>query len=116
MSKCGIQTLTIPFECEYIVQGDTIAKTSIEVIETGLDLTTSTIKMQLYNGSVPVLNIDQTDGITIVDSENFEIDELSATDNNLPVGTLNGDLTITDTNGVEFTYMRIQYKIIKKYV
>lgn len=111
----SITTLKIPFEGEYIVKGDTISKSSFEVIETGLDLTTSTIKMQLYDGNIKYIDISNGSGITIIDSENFEIDEVADVDNNLPIGVLLGDLEITDVNGVRFTYTRVEYTILKEY-
>ena len=111
----GIQVVNIPFEGEYIVTGDTISKTSVEVIEAGLDLTTATIKMQVYNRSTPIIDVSVGSGITVVSSTVFEIDEVAAIDNDLPVGCFEGDLEITDASGVRFTYFRVIYSIQKQY-
>ena len=111
----SIAILKIPFDGEYIVQGDTIEKTSFEFIEEGIDIATSTIKMQIKNGSTNIIDVSNGNGITIIDSENFEIDEVSANDNNLPVGCFEGDLEITTASGVKFTYMRVIYTILKQY-
>jgi hypothetical protein len=110
--SCGIQILRIPFEGEYIVQGDTIAKTSFEFLE-GLDLTGCEIRLHLMHGNEVIIEFNETDGITIIDSTHFEIDELPYEENVLPIGTFEGDLEITDENGVRFTYARISYTIIK---
>ena len=111
----NIQIVKIPFDGEYIVQGDTIAKTSAEVIETGLDLTTATIKMQIYNGNTKIIDVSNGSGITVIDDTNFEIDEVTASNNNLPVGSFEGDLEITDVNNVRFTYYRVVYTILRQY-
>jgi hypothetical protein len=116
MSNCGITILKIPFECEYIVQGDTITKTSFEVIEDGLDLTNADISLIIKHGNENVIDVSVGNGITVIDSENFEIDQVEAINNNFEVGTFEGDLTITDTlTGDVFTYTRVSYTIIKKY-
>lgn len=111
----SITLLKIPFEGEYIAQGDTISKTSFEVVEDGLDLTEATIKMQIYNGSQIVIDVENGSGITVIDSTHFEIDQVEAEDNNLPVGCFRGDLEITDSNDVTFTYTRVEYSVIKAY-
>ena len=116
MSSCGIQILKIPFGCEYIVQGNTIPKTLFKKTSGSLDLSTvQSISLVLYSGSTRVENYSIGSGITVVDSDNFEIDEVASSDNNLPVGDLIGDLDIKDVNGVEKTYARVQYKILKQY-
>ena len=111
----SIPILKIPFTGDYIVQGDTIQKTSFEFIEEGINIATSTIKMQIYNGSTKIIDISNGSGITLIDSNNFEIDQVIATNNNLPVGCFQGDLEITTASGVRFTYMRVQYNILKQY-
>ena len=109
----SIKIIPIPFEDEYIVQGDTISKTTIKVEEDGLDLTTATIKMQIYNGNTKIIDVSNGDGITVIDSETFEIDEVP--NNDLPIGKHLGDLEITDEDGVRFTYFRVQYEILRQY-
>ena len=109
----SIKTLKIPFDGEYIVQGDTIGKTSFKFIDEDIDLTTATIKMVIKNGNTEIINVTNGSGITVVDADNFEIDEVSYTNNNLPDGCFLGDLEITDENGKRFTYMRVEYTVIK---
>ena len=111
----SIPILKIPFTGEYIVQGDTIDKTSFQFIEEGINIATSTVKMQIYDGAIKIIDIVNGSGITIIDSNNFEIDQVIATNNNLPVGCFQGDLEITTASGVRFTYMRVQYNILKQY-
>ena len=116
----GIETLKIPIQSTeskpFIKSGDTIPKITFTFgVSDSVDLTTSTIKMQLYSGSEQVFSIDETSGITIVGAKVFEIDEVLANDNNFPEGVLKGDLEITDTNGVRFTYFNVEYTILKQY-
>ena len=112
----SITILKIPFEGEYIVQGDTISKTSFKFTDEDIDLTTATIKMQILDGNKRIINISNGNGITVVDSDNFYIDEVSFSDNKLPVGTFDGDLEITDVNDIRHTYTRVQYTILKQYI
>lgn len=109
----SIDILKIPFQGEYIVQGDTIAKTLFTFTDEDIDLTTATIKMQIYNGNTRIIDVSNGDGITVIDSENFEIDEVL--ENDLPVGKHLGDLEITDEDGKRFTYFRVQYEVLKQY-
>lgn len=116
----SIETLKIPIQSStvkpYIKQGDTIPKITFTFSDADdVDLTTSTIKMQIYNGSQRIINITNDSGITVVSSKVFEIDEVSAENNDLPTGTHLGDLEITDSNGIRFTYMNVEYTIIKQY-
>jgi len=111
----SITILKIPFEGEYIVQGDTISKTSFAFTNEDIDLTTATIKMQIFNGDIKIIDISNSSGITIVDADNFYIDEVDATSNNLPYGSFLGDLKITDVNGKRHTYTRVEYTILKQY-
>ena len=110
----SIKILPIPFDGEYIVQGDTISKTSFKFIDEDIDLTTATIKMVVKNGSTKIINISNGSGITVIDANNFEIDEVPFAQNNLPVGCFLGDLEITDASSKRLTYMRVQYTIIKQ--
>ena len=111
----SIPVLKIPFDKEFIVQGDTISQTELEITEDGIDLTTSTIKMQVYDGNNRIIDVSNGNGITIVDSENLIIDEVAKENNDLPVGTFLGDFEITDSSGVRNTYFRVQYEILKQY-
>ena len=115
----GIETLKIPIQSStvkpYIKQGDTIGKITMTFTELGLDLTTSTIKMQVYDGSTKIIDISDGNGITVISSIILEIDELSAGNNNLPVGCFLGDLEITDATGDRKTYFNVEYTIIKQY-
>lgn len=112
----SIPILKIPFEGEYIVQGDTIGKTTFSFTDEDIDLTTATISLVVYEGNNRIINASVGSGITVIDANNFEIDEVSREDNDLPEGTFLGDLDITDTNGVRFTYMRVEYTILRQYL
>jgi hypothetical protein len=113
---CKIPTLQIP-TAGYIKQGDTISK---KVITFGGDydgdLTTATIKMQVYNGSQRVIDISNGNGITVISSTVCEIDEVPASENNLPYDVaLLGDLEVTEADGVKTTYFNVQYNIIRQH-
>jgi hypothetical protein len=111
-----IQTVNFPFTGENWIQGDTLSKSVVTITEAGIDLTTSTIAMQIYNRNAKVVDVNNTTGgITVISANVFEIDEVLATDNNLPVGCSEGDLEITDANGVRLTYFRVIYTIQKQY-
>ena len=115
-----IQTLKIPITTTanqtYIKEGDTIPKITFTFGASDvIDLTTSTIKMQVYNGSTRLIDVSSGSGITILSEKVFKIDEISATNNNMPSGKFLGDLEIQDSNGKRFTYFNIEYTIIKQY-
>lgn len=112
----SIAVLKIPFDGEYIVQGNTIGKTLFTFTDENIDLTTASISLVVYNGNTRFINASVGNGITVIDSDNFEIDEVSATDNDYPVGTFEGDLDITDANGNKHTYMRVEYTILRQYL
>lgn len=97
-----------------IVQGDTIPEVLISAPEFP-DLTTSTIKMQLYSGNKKVLDIQNGSGITVDSSTQFTIDEIPGSENNFPEGKIEGDVEITDSNGFVKTYFRIAYIISKQF-
>lgn len=116
----AIQTLNIPISTPenptYIKEGDTIAKVTLTFADDdNIDLTTSTIKMQVYDGQSKIIDITNGSGITVVSDKIFEIDEISASNNNFIAGGFKGDLEITDTNGVRFTYFNVEYTILKQY-
>lgn len=98
----------------FIKQGDTINEIVLE-FDTGVDLTTSTIKMQVFNGSNKVYDVSNGNGITVNSALKMTIDEVSASDNNFPVGNSIGDLQITDVNGKVNTYCNFEYKISEEY-
>ena len=79
------------------------------------DLTTSTIRMQLYNNGNKVFDISGGNGITVNSATSFTIDEVSKVNNNFPSGESIGDLEITDTNGYRKTYFRAVYTVQKQY-
>jgi hypothetical protein len=114
-----IETLKIPIQSDtvkpFIKQGDTIGKIKMTITELGIDLRTSTIKMQVYNGSTRIIDVSDGDGITVISSTVLEIDEVSASNNNLPVGCFMGDFEITDASGERKTYFNVEYTIIKQY-
>ena len=118
-----IPLLKIP-TAGYIKQGDTISKKTVTFGgDWSGDLTTlHIIKMQIYNGSVKVIDLSSEEsigGITIISSSSFEIDEIPI--NNLPVGCFVGDLQIEEYSDFAFepinvtTYFNVQYTIIKEY-
>jgi hypothetical protein len=114
-----IETLKIPIQSDtvkpFIKQGDTIGKIKMTITELGIDLRTSNIKMQVYNGSTRIIDVSDGDGITVISSTVLEIDEVSASNNNLPVGCFMGDFEITDASGERKTYFNVEYTIIKQY-
>lgn len=109
-----LETVNIPIGDTILKQGDTIKEInfSFDALD-DINLVGSTIRLQLYLNGSKKLDISNTSGITIVDAKNFTIDEISYVDNNLPSGTLKGDLEITDSNGVRLTYFDIVYTITK---
>lgn len=114
----NIATLKIPISNTanptYIKQGDTVPKIVFTFSDDDdIDLTTSTIKMQIYNGSKAIIDITNDSGITVVSSKVFEIDEITA--NDFPYGKFLGDLEITDANDKRFTYMNVEYTILQQY-
>ena len=113
-----IQTLHIPAQfgriCPYIKQGDTIKQLEFSFAATDdIDLTGSTIKMQLYQGSSKVFDVSNGNGITIVDSKSFNIDQVD--ENDFPHGELKGDLEIKLSNGDILTYFNVIYTILEQY-
>ena len=111
-----LATVNIPIGDTILKQGDTIKEIdfSFAVTDT-IDLTSATIRMQLYLNNSKKLDISNGNGITIIDSKNFKIDEIDYASNNLPYGVLNGDLEITDSDGVRLTYFDIIYTITKDF-
>lgn len=112
----SIQLLKIPFDGEYIVQGNTIGKSIFTFNNEDIDLTTASISFVVYDGNTRFINASVGNGITVINASKFEIDEVSAEDNDFPVGTFEGDLDIVDANGVKFTYMRVEYTILRQYI
>jgi len=96
-----------------IVQGDTIPRFLFTV--TNLDLTGATIRMQLYQSFSKIFDVSTGEGITIIDSTSFEIDEVPFADNNFPVGTLTGDIEITLANGQRATVIKVEFTTLKHY-
>lgn len=109
----SIEVLKIPFDGEYLIEGDAISKTALTIVEDGLDLTTCTIKMQLYYYTKQVLDVANGAGITVIDAQNIEIDVIAA--NVLPEGVSVGDLQITTAANVTMTYMRLEFNVLKQY-
>ncbi|NRA92167.1 MAG: hypothetical protein HRU26_05685 [Psychroserpens sp.] len=82
------------------------------------------VRCQIYNGNSPFINLDSNalGGITIIDSNTFEIDEIPCNvTGDYPVGTFRGDLQIERYTAfgqepVEVkTYFNIEYTTIKEY-
>lgn len=113
--SCDIETIRIPFDGEFIMEGDTILPTVFTATSSEFpDLTSSTVKLQLYYHGNKVLDLYNGNGITIDSATQFTLDQLEADENNLPSGVSRGDLEITDGNGVRKTYYIIEYKILKQ--
>ena len=111
-----MKTINIPIGDYEIKRGDTIKKIPFAFDVTApIDLTGSTIRMDLYLGNTKVHSITNGSGITIVNTKSFEIDQLDYVDNDLPAGTLKGDLEITDSDGNRLTYVDVVYTIVKDY-
>lgn len=113
-----METLNIPIGNTQIIQGDTIPEILFEFDPTdniNLSLPNVSIKMQIYNSSNKILDIQNGNGITILTNKSFKINEISKENNNFPTGSHLGDLEITDTNGKRFTYFRVKLNIDKQY-
>lgn len=120
----SIEVIKIPFESskkgKYIKQGDTIPAIIFKTTNSELAWWTYTgayIHFILKKGSQTVFEVDSDTigGITIDSDTQFTIDSVPANENNLPVGCLIGDITITFANGYVKTISNIQYQIIEKY-
>ena len=110
----SVQILKIPFEGEFIKEGDTIGETVLDITDAG-DLLTSNVKMQLYDKSRRVIDIGNGNGITVNTSTRLTIDEVPFSDNNLSEGVYVGDFEITDSSGIRKKYFNIEYTIVKGY-
>jgi len=110
----SIETLKIPFKGEFIKEGDTILETVLDITNAG-DLTTATIKMQIYNGSIKLIDISNGNGITVNSATQLTIDEVPFANNNFRKGKYLGDFEVTDVNGVRKTYFNVEYTIIENY-
>lgn len=118
----SIPVLKIPI-VGFIKQGDTIPKITVSLGDDFEDDLTSLhiVRMQVYDGNDAVINISSapSGGITIIDANTFEIDEV--VQNDLPIGTLKGDLQIEKYTEFGFdpinitTYFNVEYTIIKDY-
>jgi len=98
----SIPILKIPIQVNdnnvFIKQGDTIPEIVINI--NGIDLNAAIIRMQLYKSNRRVLKLESGNGITNISSTSFKIDEIAASDNNLPHGVLQGDLEVVFANGI----------------
>ena len=112
--SCNDRILKIPFEGEWIVQGDTIGATELEFIDEDIDLNTATARLKLWDGNTVVMDVTTGNGITVVDSYNLIIDQVEKENNNLPPKKLIGNFSILDENGELYTYNRVEYTITKK--
>ena len=112
----AIPTLNIPINDDYIIQGDTIhaIQFAFDALD-DIDLTGATIKMQVYRRGEAIIDVSTGNGITLVDDKTFIIDEIEKENNDLPIGTFQGDIEITLANGFRKTYLRVKYTIDKEY-
>lgn len=101
--------------CSYF-QGDTIPETTFDFVDEDIDFTDPSVEIvvKVYNGSQLIADYSIDNGITVVDSDTFKIDEVSAANNNFPIGTSKGHLTITNEDGDVFTYLKLQYNVISR--
>lgn len=112
----AIETLTIPPSTSFLKEGDTIPALPFSFGATdNIDLTGATIKMQLYLGNIKVLDISTDNGITLIDSKSFTINEIPAESNSLPAGLLQGDLEVKYASGIVKTLINVKYNILKQY-
>jgi hypothetical protein len=120
----SIEVIKIPFESsrkgKFIKQGDTIPAIIFKTTNSELAWWTYTgayIHFVLKKGSQAVFEVDSDTigGITIDSDTQFTIDSVPANENNLPKGCLDGDITITFSNGNVKTISNVQYQIIEKY-
>ena len=114
-----MEILNIPLGDSNIVQGDTIPEILFQFDNTlGINLQAVgvIIKMQVYNQSNKIIDISNGNGITILTTNSFKINEVTKTISSLlPHGSFIGDLEITDSSGKRFTYFRVKYTIQKQY-
>ena len=111
-----MKTINIPIGDYEIKRGDTINEFNFAFdVDAPVDLTGATIRMDLYLGNTKVHSITNGSGITLIDTKSFKIDQLEYSDNDLPAGTLKGDLEITDSSGKRLTYVDVVYTIVKDY-
>lgn len=97
-----------------IKEGDTIFAIEFDFDDTPIDITGSTIKMQLYNEQGErTMDISTGNGITILSAKKFNIDEVER--NSLKAGIHRGDIEITFPNNDRVTYCDVVYKIVKEY-
>lgn len=118
MANCKFPILKLPFKDTYIVQGNTISKTIFRLSDNplGLDFNNDLVEICIKNGNQKIIDISTGDGITVISATEFEIDEVPATENNLPYGTFIGDFNVIKDGDIEnkMTYMHIGYTITKK--
>lgn len=112
--SCGIQIIKIPFKCEYIVQGDTIPKTILRQVNGSIDFTTTEFTLQVKKGNTNFIDYSNGNGITVIDSDTLEIDEVPYTENNYPVGSYIGDFRYKEVDDFKKTLFRANYVIIEK--
>ena len=118
----SIETVNFP-TVGYIKQGDTIPKkTLIFGGDWAGDFLLSALwkpKMQIYNGSKKIIDISEGSGITVIDSNTIEIDEI--VQNDLPIGCFTGDFQVEEYVVDAFdpvnvtTYFNVKYTIIEQY-
>lgn len=112
----ALPILRLPISSNVVIkQGDTIPKLSCAFdSEDDIDLTGSTIKVQLSLGGIIVYTATTGSGVTLIDTKTFEIDKIVQS-NPFPVGVLKGDLQITDASSNTTTYFNIEVTITEQY-
>lgn len=101
--------------CSYY-QGNTIPEINFEFVDEDIDFTDESVEIlvELFNNNQLVTQYTKGSGITVVDSDNFKIDEVDSSANNFPIGTSTGHLTITNADGDVLTYLKLEYNTISK--
>lgn len=112
----ALPVVKFPIEDDVTIkQGDTIGKIECAfAVDDDINITNSTVKMQLYLGGRLVYTAETGSGITHTGAKSFEIDQIKQTIA-FPEGLLKGDLQITDANNVTITYFNIEMIITKQY-
>jgi hypothetical protein len=90
-----MEILNIPLNNTAIIQGDTIPEILFEfdpLDNINLLLPNVQIRMQVYLTHNKIIDISNTNGITILTNKSFKINEVSKENNNLPIGKHLGDL------------------------
>ncbi len=116
MQLVRIPIQTNEFPNPEIKEGDTIPVIEFDFQDTLIDLTGSVIRIQLYDEEGKITSqVSTGNGITILTSKKFNINEVPKESNLLKAGNHRGDVEITLPNTKRTTYCDILYVITKEY-